>query len=348
MEDLKVKSSETVQEDTQEEKKWCVYVHTNKINGKKYVGITSRPVEDRWKNGNGYSHDQSYFYRAINKYTWDGFLHEVVANNLTEVEAKYKEIELIALYKSNCRRYHNPTYGYNMTDGGDGTVGRIHTDDTKQKISNALKGRKMSQESRQKMSESRKGVPFSEEHKRNLSKSQIGRKHSDETRNKISNSKIGKYTGKNNPNYNNHKLSGKNNPNYGNCGEKHPAYGRKHTAEELEKMKNANIGEKNPMFGKYGINNPHTILVYCVELNQIFSGAADAERKTSVSHQAISKCCKGKRKTSGKHPITKDPLHWVYVYDKIEKDNSVINGAITLEYITEEQVDNYLNDLKGE
>ena len=43
------------------------------------------------------------------------------------------EILLIALYKSNCCKYRNPSYGYNMTDGGDGTVGRVCSEETKQK-----------------------------------------------------------------------------------------------------------------------------------------------------------------------------------------------------------------------
>ena len=51
-------------------KKYCVYVHTNKFNGKKYVGITSMNPKDRWKNGNGYSNN-SYFTNAIRKYGWE-------------------------------------------------------------------------------------------------------------------------------------------------------------------------------------------------------------------------------------------------------------------------------------
>ena len=36
------------------EKTWTVYMHTNKINNKVYVGITSQKVQNRWNNGKGY------------------------------------------------------------------------------------------------------------------------------------------------------------------------------------------------------------------------------------------------------------------------------------------------------
>lgn len=101
---------------------WIVYKHTNKTNGKVYIGITSTSVESRWRNGEGY-YSQEYFYKAIKKYGWEGFTHEVLFDNLTEEEARAKEIELIAQYKSNYRRYSNPNYGYNATDGGEGLSG---------------------------------------------------------------------------------------------------------------------------------------------------------------------------------------------------------------------------------
>ena len=56
------------------EKKYCVYVHTNKANGKKYIGITCRNPEVRWRNGAGYKRHPK-FYAAIQKYGWDGFTH---------------------------------------------------------------------------------------------------------------------------------------------------------------------------------------------------------------------------------------------------------------------------------
>ena len=33
---------------------WTVYCHENRVNGKRYVGITSREVTERWRDGKGY------------------------------------------------------------------------------------------------------------------------------------------------------------------------------------------------------------------------------------------------------------------------------------------------------
>lgn len=53
------------------------------------------------------------FFNAINKYGWDNIKHEVLFENLTKEQAEQKEIELIAIYKSN-----NKKYGYNIENGG--------------------------------------------------------------------------------------------------------------------------------------------------------------------------------------------------------------------------------------
>jgi len=108
---------------------WSVYIHTNKQNCKKYVGITSQTPEDRWLNGHGYDH-RLKFGRAIAKYGWDGFEHEVVYTGLSEVEAKKIECDLISRFSTQDDRY-----GYNMTSGGDGVCGFKHTDIAKQKMS---------------------------------------------------------------------------------------------------------------------------------------------------------------------------------------------------------------------
>lgn len=96
----------------EEQQTWSVYVHTNIINNKKYVGITKRVPELRWCNGKGYK--GQVFGAAIEKYGWDNFKHEVLYSGLTQEEAEQKEIELIALWNT-CDRH----YGYNRHKGGD-------------------------------------------------------------------------------------------------------------------------------------------------------------------------------------------------------------------------------------
>jgi hypothetical protein len=95
-----------------EKRNYTVYIHINKTNNKKYVGITSQQVEKRWKNGLGY--EEQIFGRAIQKYGWDGFEHVIICDKQTQLEAFKKEQELIQLYDTT-----NPDYGYNKSDGGE-------------------------------------------------------------------------------------------------------------------------------------------------------------------------------------------------------------------------------------
>jgi hypothetical protein len=108
---------------------YCVYIHTNKINGKMYVGrtINGDNPNKRWSNGYGYA-TQKYFYRAIKKYGWNGFLHEIVASNLTEQEANNFERLLIEKLKT-----YDKDFGYNLTLGGQGTTGYHMSEESKRK-----------------------------------------------------------------------------------------------------------------------------------------------------------------------------------------------------------------------
>lgn len=115
---------------------FCVYCHTNLTNGKKYIGQTCNKPENRWSNGNGYK-TQTYFYNAIQKYGWDGFRHEILFDGLTQEEANFYEIKMIAEFNST-----NPNYGYNITSGGNILTGesnpfygKHHTEETKAKMS---------------------------------------------------------------------------------------------------------------------------------------------------------------------------------------------------------------------
>lgn len=131
------------------QRNYCVYMHINKINQKKYIGITSQKPNCRWKKGEGYR-ECIRFYNAIKKYGWENFEHLILCENLSLEEAEQKEIELIKKYKTNYAQY-----GYNIANGGN-CKGKV-SEETKKKISNATKGKKFSLEHKRKIGESQKG-----------------------------------------------------------------------------------------------------------------------------------------------------------------------------------------------
>ena len=68
-----------------EEKNYTVYMHTSP-SGKRYIGITRQnPPEKRWRNGNAYK-GSKHFYRAIQKYGFENFEHEILFTELTKEE----------------------------------------------------------------------------------------------------------------------------------------------------------------------------------------------------------------------------------------------------------------------
>lgn len=136
------------------DKKYIVYCHTNKINGKRYVGITSLDPKVRWKNGNGYYRNE-HFYSAIQKYGWEEFAHEVLFTDLTVNEACEKEMYLIAKWDL-C----NHAKGYNNSYGGE--HGKMSEESKtrfskKQKGKGFWKGKVIPQSAREKMSKAKKG-----------------------------------------------------------------------------------------------------------------------------------------------------------------------------------------------
>lgn len=168
---------------------YTVYKHTSP-SGKVYIGITRQNVKKRWQNGNGYAHSE-HFKNAILKYGWNNIKHEILYTGLSKDEACKMEIELIALYKSNQREF-----GYNNSKGGE--CGNKFSEETKQKISNSLKGKKASDATRKKLSDSHKGHnPWNKGIKmQQYQHYPKGVKHhSEQTRKKISEILKGKYLG---------------------------------------------------------------------------------------------------------------------------------------------------------
>lgn len=89
------------------DKQWCVYIHTNKINNKKYIGITCQKPESRWGINGEHYNGQEKFYNAIQEYGWDNFNHEIVETNLNKTTALAREAELILQYDTVINGYNS-------------------------------------------------------------------------------------------------------------------------------------------------------------------------------------------------------------------------------------------------
>ena len=282
------------------ENKICgIYMIKNKINGNIYIGQAA-DIYERWREHISLlrrgKHVNNHLQRAWNKYGDDNFEFSIV-EECSENALNDREIYWIAEYDS----YHN---GYNQTLGGGGVRGFKHDEETKQRISESLKGenapwygKQRSKETKVKVGQASKerwsnpenhpmyGKHHTEESKEKMSKSHKGKTLTDEHKAKLSKAS-----------------SGENNPMYG---------------VRL-------YGEDNPNFGNHklaGENNPRCRAVYCYELNEYFWGAKDVANKYGFSKTGITECCRHRQQTCGKHPVTGEKLHWVYAD---EMDNSSV------------------------
>lgn len=149
---------------------YVVYCHTNKINGKRYIGITSRKPERRWRNGEGYSHNH-HFYASIQKYGWHNFAHEILYSDLKKEDAWEIEKRLIAEYDTT-----NEQKGYNIGTGGEhGADGSKRTAEQNSRKSQQMKAVMNDPAIVSKISKARQGIKFSDEHIENLRISHIGK-----------------------------------------------------------------------------------------------------------------------------------------------------------------------------
>ena len=264
---------------------FTVYIHKNKVNGKMYVGITSRTPEERWKNGLGYK--QNRFRLAIDKYGWDNFDHIIISSCLCEKEAKCFETRLINVLKT-----YDRNFGYNDTYGGEHNT---PTEEVKHKISEKMKGRfsgaknpfygkKHSDEVRARLSEIAKqrfadpknnsfyGHHHTDETKRIISEKRKGFVLSEEHKQKLILANIGRH-----------------------CSEEHK--------EKLRKLKK---GVKKPEIS--GENNVKSIKIVCCETGIIYPCISQARREYGEYVRGI---------LNGRLPVKGKELHWLR-YDKYE------------------------------
>lgn len=271
--------------DKRKETNWCVYRHTNEVNGKLYIGVTCQKPTRRWANGQGYVLC-TRFYNAIKKYGWESFRHDILFTDLTQEEAERLEVELIAKYDTT-----NPDKGYNLVAGGGGLVGYHHSSEVKARLSKASaerwkdeeyharmaavnKGRKASEETRRKLSDSHKGKTNSPVTRQRLSEALKGRIFSDEHRQKLSEAAL------------------------------------RATPEHRQKISESHMGEKNPMYGK---KSHLRKAVLCVETGVVYPSLQDAEVATGTSFKNISAVCRGVRNVAGGH-------HWRYADEAVTVD----------------------------
>lgn len=177
-----------------------IYLTINKINGKKYIGFHSTEnINDNYI-GSG-----KILKRAIEKYGKENFEREILEFCNSE-NWQEKEIEWIDKMRSL-----SPN-GYNITKGGQGSLGRKFSMESINKISKSKMGQL-------------EGIPLSEDHKEKIRIGNKGKKRSKKTCENIGESKRG---------------------NTWNIGRKHSDITRSNMS-----LNHADFsGENNPMFGK--------------------------------------------------------------------------------------------------
>lgn len=132
-----------------------LYLVTNLRNGKKYVGITKYSLRRRWlqhqqaaRNPNAYGG----MMQAIRKYGAEAFTIEQIGQSDDWEVLRRMEQEAIQTYNT----YAPHGQGYNLTLGGDGTLGAPVSDAERQRRAERARGKRRTLESRQRQSESLK------------------------------------------------------------------------------------------------------------------------------------------------------------------------------------------------
>ena len=285
-----------------EERKYTVYIHTNKINNKAYIGITSKSVSQRWgKNGYKYKSNK-HFWNAICKYGWDNFEHIIFMTNLTQEQACHIEQLLITLYSTN-----NAEYGYNISAGGEnGFYGCHFSEEQKRKYSERMKGLYIGENNpmygispKERMDEVTYNI-----WKKNIQE----RMSSEETKEKLKQTNLGKT------------YSDEINAKKGRKGEAHHNYGKTMPNETKEKIRRANTGRKysdeiNAKKGLKGVLNNSARPIYQFQKDGTlicrWEYATLASQALDIDLSSIIACCRGAngRKSAGGYI-------WKYAYDE--------------------------------
>lgn len=237
-----------------------IYKITNRINGKVYIGQTTRTLNERWKEHCSDSRNRTKkmaLHKAIQKYGKEHFTVEQIDVACDQSELNYKEMHWIAECNSIIPN------GYNLTSGGEHPV---FSEETRRKISEANKGEKNYFYGKRFIGALNPfyGRHHTEKTKKEHGDAVRGYKHTEEAKRKMSLQRKGKFTGKDNP------MFGK-----------------------------GFFGKDNPMYGKCGSLNPSAKRVVNITLNLFFDTAKEAAKSVGKDDcSAIIKCCRGRQKTA--------------------------------------------------
>lgn len=299
--------------------KYKVYMHTTP-NGKKYIGITMLKLDARWRNGKGYR--KQLFGRAIKKHGWENIKHEVLHEGLSKEQAI--EIEISLIREHQCT---NPEFGYNTTIGGEGSSGFSPTKETREKLSMANSGenapwygKNLLPCAREKISKKVKQLWEDEEYRRNQMHKHAGKKMSDETKRKMSalakerwnddefRSKCtqGMINAWADPEIREKKCANMRKAweseelrkwkSESQMGEKHHFYGKHHTDETKQKLRDVNLG-------KVGFNSHRGVPVFkydlCGNFIERYGSGRQAALANGIDPRNLSSALHGRSKTAG-------------------------------------------------
>ena len=282
--------------------------------GKIYIGITSRSVKQRWNNGRGYTRCRA-MYKAIKKYGWENIKKEILLENTTESEAKSLEKLLIKLHRSNERGY-----GYNLTEGGDGTVGCYPSEETRRKMSESRKGKKFpnrqrfySNEERKRLSERLKGTKNPRAKKVICLETLKVYDTMTQAQKETGATKITDCC----KHYYKHKSSNGLHWEYYNENLTDDDYKAilQRLLEEEYQNKHHKPSQKNIDTRRKKTSVP----VICIETGEIFKSLEEACQKYKVSKPNLCNCCRGKKKTVG-------GFHWKYIPIPLKEERGLKYG----------------------
>jgi group I intron endonuclease len=189
---------------------YSIYIATNKINGKSYIGFDSnwpkRKKAHLYSSNNSKYPDYNYaFHRAIRKHGYESFSWEILYQSL-DIEHCLNEMEEYFIHQ-----YDSFINGYNETHGGQAPfLGKKHTKKAKQSISNAHRGNKYNLGKKRSIESIKKQKDNHPNKKDGYVHNMTNFKHSKETIQKMRESKLGP---------------------------KNSSYGKKHTEETKQKIR---------------------------------------------------------------------------------------------------------------